>query len=85
VIQIWDASTVADILPRLQEHGFNVRSVAFAHHNSLFASGSNDMTIRVWGASTGMEDLPPLRGHDNWVRSVAFSHDNSKIVSGSDD
>jgi WD40 repeat protein len=74
-----------EMLPPLQGHDDQVKSVAFSPDGSKFISGSFHKTIRVWDASTGIQMLPPLQGHDEGVYSVAFSPDGSKIVSGSGD
>ena len=39
---------------------------------NIFASGSDDLTVRIWDKSTG-EQLKTLRGHSHNVRAIAFN------------
>ncbi|MCI0540023.1 MAG: WD40 repeat domain-containing protein, partial [Verrucomicrobiales bacterium] len=67
-----------------EDQGKWVRSVVFAPDGALFASGSNDFTIRLWNSETGAL-VVPLRGHDNVVETLDFSPDSLRLASGGAD
>ena len=67
-----------------QGHTDGIRAIAFEPGSRLFATGSEDQTIRLWDTGTGA-CLAVLSGHTDWVRSLAFSPDGSLLASASED
>jgi WD40 repeat protein len=68
--------------------GDAVRSISFSADGGMFASGSNDRTIRLWACGNTEalgECLGVLTGHEDQVMSVCFSPDGHILASGSDD
>ena len=65
-------------------HQAGVSSVAFSPDGTMFASGSNDNTVRLWDTVMEMP-IATLIGHTATARSVAFSPDGSILASGSYD
>jgi WD40 repeat protein len=61
-------------------HGGTVYGLAINSDASLFASASQDQTIRIWNVEAGNQ-LKQLSGHQGAVYSVAFSKDGSLLVS----
>jgi WD40 repeat protein len=81
-IFIWDFHN--DDLRKLSGHSGRVRSLSTNRTRKIFASGSEDRTIKLWDIYSG-HVLEVLEGHDNWIRSVSFSSDGKLIASGSED
>lgn len=52
-------------------------------HGDLFASASNDGSIRIWNYKTG-EDIKTLDGHDSFVYSLACTPEGDLVSSGED-
>jgi hypothetical protein len=65
-------------------HSNWVCATAFSHDGSIFASGSDDKTIKIWRVDT-LEVTHTLTGHEHAVQALAFNTDGSRIVSGSKD
>jgi WD40 repeat protein len=61
-------------------HGGTVYGLSVSSDARLFASTSQDQTIRVWDIEAGNQ-LKQLSGHQGAVYSVAFSQDGSLLVS----
>jgi WD40 repeat protein len=61
-------------------HAEFVRSVAFSPDGTLFASGSNDNTIKLWDVASRRE-LRTLAGHTDHVLDVRFSSDGLLLAS----
>jgi WD40 repeat protein len=61
-------------------HAEFVRSVAFSPDGTLFASGSNDNTIKLWDVASRRE-LRTLTGHTDHVLDVRFSADGLLLAS----
>ena len=82
LLQLWDLETKQSW--SLPGHTEFIWTVAFHPSRSIFASGSDDKTIRIWDATT-RECLQVLKGHKNWVLSVAFSGDGRVFASAGED
>ena len=63
----------------LSGHENAVGSVVFSPDGTMFASGSQDGTIRLWDSTTGAE-LRRLTGHQGWNTSITFSPDGSQLA-----
>ena len=61
-------------------HAEYVRSVAFSPDGKLFASGSNDNSVKIWDVASRRE-LRTLTGHTDHVLSIRFSSDGSLLAS----
>lgn len=80
-IDIWEAST-GSYQRTLEGHRGKVRSIAFSSDGKIFASSSDDNTIRLWEVSTGSHKRT-LVGHTGNVESIAFSPDDTILASSS--
>ncbi|KAL7797842.1 WD40-repeat-containing domain protein [Trichoderma afarasin] len=80
-VEFWEASTGSH-QRTLEGHRSKVRSIAFSSDGKIFASSSDDNTIRLWKASTGSHKRT-LVGHFGNVESIAFSPDNTILASSS--
>ncbi|MBD2302085.1 serine/threonine-protein kinase [Nostoc sp. FACHB-190] len=65
-------------------HASDVNAVAFAPNRRIFASGSDDQTIKLWNLATGTE-INTLKGHLKWIWAIAFHPDGKILASGSAD
>src|SRR5947208_6875189 len=61
-------------------HAEYVRSVAFSPDGTLFASGSNDNTVKIWDVASRRE-LRTLIGHTDHVLAIRFSSDGTLLAS----
>jgi WD40 repeat protein/serine/threonine protein kinase len=82
VVRLWNATPVmyADPEPlrTFVGHSLGVKSVAF-RQDGLFASCSEDKSVRIWDANTG-EALQTLRASTCSVNGVAFSPDGKHVA-----
>jgi len=80
-IQIWDASTGAQVLTFTTDHRENVNSVAFSPDGDRLVSTGIDPVIKVWDAHTGRQ-LKSLCGHEGTAAMhAAFTPNGRQIVS----
>ncbi len=63
-------------------HTSFVSSLAFSPNGRIFASGSDDRTIRLWDVQSGKE-LRTLTGHSQSVQSIVFLSDGETLASAS--
>ncbi len=66
-------------------HDNEVKCVAFSQNDSLFATGSNDLTIKIWETNISGDQwnhITTLEGHDGLISDVEFSHDDKWLISG---
>ena len=61
-----------------------IRALTFSPDGKIFASGSEDMTVRIWNTKRGSKRAT-LKGHTGWVTALAFSNDGNIIASGDTD
>ncbi len=76
--QIWQGGYT------LREHNDRVRCLAMHPAGDLFASGSNDRTIRLWDLATG-RSLNVLHGHSEPIHAVVISSTGQTLASGGND
>lgn len=81
-LQLIDVNTLE--VSDLPGHTASVTSIAYSPDGKLFASGSEDQTIRLWETQS-QESLHVLEGHTNTVTSIAFSPNGEELASGSYD
>ena len=67
-------------------HEKDINTIAVAPNDALFATGSQDKTIKIW-PTTGVLSNPQavLKGHKRGVWSLAFSPVDKCLASGSGD
>ena len=63
----------------LKGHTEAVTAVAVSPDGKLFASGSEDQSVRIWDAESGRV-LRTLRGHESAVHSMVFSGDGERLA-----
>jgi WD40 repeat protein/uncharacterized caspase-like protein len=76
-------TAAAQVAPKIvvqTGHAEYVRSVAFSPDGKLFASGSNDNTVKIWDVASRRE-LRTLIGHTDHVLAIRFSGDGSLLAS----
>lgn len=62
-------------------HDKDINAIAVSPNNSLFASASQDRTVKIWSTEEG-EVQGILRGHKRGVWSVAFAPKDTPSISG---
>ena len=84
-VRLWEISTTDPTkimkVTTLADHGALVWRVAHSPDGSIFATASEDNTIKIWNRQGKL--LQTLEGHQDGVRDVAFSPDGRLIASGS--
>jgi WD40 repeat protein len=66
----------------LRGHTNQITGLAFAHHGSLLASISHDLTARLYDVASG-ETVQVFEGHAGAPRSLAFSADDKLLATAS--
>ena len=67
----------------ISEHRSAVNALAFKNKEDIFASGSDDFTIKIWNVQNGL-NIKRLY-LNNKVNSIAFNSDDSILACGMDD
>ncbi|MEM8719937.1 MAG: WD40 repeat domain-containing protein [Cyanobacteria bacterium P01_G01_bin.39] len=85
VIKIWNIRT-SKLLKSVEAHLLPIRCLSVISNPSqdIFASSSDDYTIKLWKVTDGSL-ISTLSGHNDSVNSIAFGTDGKILVSGSDD
>lgn len=85
-IKRWDISTqTIRKAPRAiytrKAHDKDINAIDVSHNNQLFASASQDRTVKIWAADEG-EVQGVLRGHRRGVWSVRFAPKDTPTIIG---
>jgi len=85
-VQVWDAWTGKEVLPRLAAHDRQVLGVVFSGKGGHLASASADGAVKLWDATRlGKEQTPrPVIGARVGLgaMTLAFSSDGQRLVGG---
>jgi WD40 repeat protein/nucleoside phosphorylase len=91
--RMWDVEN-GHFLFGCDQHTDWIRAVAFSPSGKIFATGSDDQTVRLWDFEASLRDDQkgqgycigePLKGHTKWIWSIAFSPDGNILASASAD
>lgn len=92
-IKRWDISSLKDAVEakavratytrKAHDKDINAIDTNYSTTSALFASASQDRTVRVWDLESG-ESVGVLRGHKRGVWSIAFSPPSTPAISGED-
>ena len=82
-IQIWDF-VARQMISKLQDEDYCVRSVHFHPTQALVVSGGDDFLIKGWNY-VEQKTMFELRGHSDYLRTVEFHNELPWILSASDD
>lgn len=78
-------STMGKITPRAlytrKAHDKDINAIAVNHNSSLFASASQDRTVKIWSTEEG-EVQGVLRGHRRGIWSVQFAPRDVPAING---
>lgn len=88
-VKLWDTSKLSAIrtvqTPRAlytrKAHDKDINAISTNHNSTLFASASQDRTVKIWSIQDG-EVQGILRGHRRGVWSVKFAPKDTPTVSG---
>jgi WD40 repeat protein len=79
---IYDVATGRQ-LRSLEGHSSTIGCVVFNAAGTLFATASNDRTIRLWNSEG--DEVAVLYGHRGAVSALAFTADDRSLLSGGED
>jgi WD40 repeat protein len=86
-VMLWDIAAARE-LARLPGHRFNIHSIAVSVPVGMFASASQDATVRLWKVSPGARptELATLKAENSRdaVYAAAFSPKGDLVATGSD-
>ena len=77
-----DTSSTRALYTR-KAHDKDINAISINHSSSLFASASQDCTVKIWSVEEG-EVQGVLRGHRRGVWSVSFAPKDTPTITGSD-
>jgi U3 small nucleolar RNA-associated protein 13 len=90
-IKRWDISSAkssseatavrASYTRKAHDKDINAIDTSYSQQGTLFASASQDRTVKIWDLETG-ESVGVLRGHKRGVWSVAFAPPGTPAISG---
>ncbi|MGH3755886.1 MAG: WD40 repeat domain-containing protein [Pseudonocardiaceae bacterium] len=75
-VRLWDVK-LRDLLHELSGHTDAVTGVAFRPDGKLFASASDDGTVRLWNPATGMQQAVLTASDTTSFQEVKFSPDGA--------
>lgn len=83
-VKKWQLSDSLKCLYTVKAHDKDINSLDIAPNDRMFATGSQDRTVKMWSVETG-ELLGTLKGHKRGVWCVRFSPVEQLIASSSGD
>lgn len=78
VVTLWPIARALAAPQVLRQHSAKINAVAYHPHRDVFATASEDGTVRLWSRDN-LED-PRVLQHTGPVRSLTFSQDGSELV-----
>lgn len=88
-IKVWDlkADNQGKLNPlgSIKAHDKDINSVSIAPNETLFATGSQDKTIKLFQWTTTIDSVATCKGHKRGVWCVTFSNTDKVLLSGSAD
>ena len=79
---VWEAETGQPYLD-LTEHKGAINDIAWRDDSNVFASASDDGTIKLWDIIAG-KSIKSINAHTGGVTSVAFDHQGRLVSAGKD-
>ena len=84
-LYVWDTSTGASVLGRLDAHSDSVWTVRYAPDGRRFVSGSDDHSIIVWDVESGSKLLSSPDAHSGRISSIDFHLSGETFITSSSD